>query len=81
MVLVPRARSDRETGVWWRPVRYEGRLTAYVHCPKGHFIILSRHVIREDGTVTAPAGEKTDSVKCPFCGWDEYLKLEGWKFE
>lgn len=67
--------------VWWRSLWTGNHRSAYVKDPNGHFVSLTSHVIEEDGTVKAPPGKGTDSVKCPACGWDQRLKLEEWKPE
>ena len=81
LLNVPRAGEDMQSAVWWRSVRWAGGRSAYVKDPNGHYLSLTGHVIEKDGTVKAPPGKGTDSVKCPSCGWDEHLKLEGWKPE
>lgn len=61
----------------WQPVRLkDGRMTATLVCPNGHYGLLDidQHQIAEDGTVTP-------SCICPIedCAFHDWVKLAPWE--
>jgi len=72
MFEVPYASDSDAAGPWWRYLRTEDGLSAWMKCPNGHLATLTDHQIDANGTV-AP------SVVCPEdCSFHEFVRLVGW---
>ncbi len=73
---IPRDPGDATApGPWWRLViNKEGKKSAWLRCPNGHFGSLWDHQI-------APDGKVSPSVQCPEkgCSFHEVIQLEGWE--
>lgn len=74
MRVVPMGhRSDVSRRPRWWPAKVDGKDTARLVCPNGHFGLLDDHAVAQDGTVSP-------SVQCPEegCDFHEEVRLEGW---
>ncbi|MCJ7816504.1 MAG: hypothetical protein MUP55_01480 [Candidatus Aenigmarchaeota archaeon] len=66
--------SDKDTPMtWWPVVFHPGGESVIFICPKGHYMALMKHHIKDDGTVEP-------SVVCSAkgCDFHEHIKLEGY---
>ena len=69
-ISVPKRSVAGQGGIWWQPVRSTRvGLTAFIRDPNCHIVFLTRHVIKEDGTIEPEA-------KCGKCDFTVARLLE-----
>lgn len=80
LIFKPSPDFEGDLPLTWRNYKDNGKVlecSPVIVDPNGHYLSIHKHVIDPDGTVHGPPGE-SNSVKCPVCGWDGMVKLEGW---
>lgn len=82
IIFKPSRCEEEDLPLTWRNYVHKGKVLGEISPilvdPNGHYLTIHKHVIDPDGTVHGPPGQ-TNSVKCPICGWDDMVKLEGWQ--
>lgn len=89
MLKVPKGESSEQKGPWWRPLKVEHGISAWMRGPCQHYFMLTEHIIEVDGTVKPSVVcpeiikdmPENNAVLCPKCGFHDCVILEGWDNE
>lgn len=79
MTLFKRQFSNRIEKGTWRPVDFDGRMSAILFCPKcGQSMTILDHHIADDGTVTPSVVGPSIACANSRCDFHDFVKLELW---